>query len=578
MSKIDLLFCKVDTPLMGVMQIINNAARFNLPSGIAIVVDTEGQLLGTITDGDVRRALLGINEKNLLAEQVMNANPIYFPESLSVRDILVELPKQLSYRGRKANRFLGKILIVDNHKRPVRIIEYHELWEQRVASHRHIVIVGLGYVGLTMALIMADAGFMVTGVEADRAKRNLLLEGHSYILEHGLEDLLRKEIGRNFHVQEYLPDDGDVYIISVGTPVQQMDSGQKKPILDYLQEAAKVIGQKLRRGNLVVLRSTVPIGTTRTVVKTILENESGLKCGLDFYLSFAPERTAEGKALKELRSLPQIIGGHNSESVEATAAIFRDITPTIVRVNSFEEAEMSKLINNCFRDYIFAFSNYLAKIAFQFNIDIVDVINASNEGYIRDPVPLPSPGVGGPCLTKDPHIFASVVEKLEINPSLFLQGRDENESMHIHVVNQVVYAIRQVGKEFHNIKIFVMGLAFKGYPETGDIRDSSGVEITKLLQSKFPKIVVYDPVATREDIEMAGFDFVNISEGFRDADTVLFLNNHRSFEKIDMYNLMWCMKDKPVIYDGWKLFRANDITSIRPSIYMNLSIYKDSLS
>ena len=230
MSKIDLLFCKVDTTLMGVMEIINNAARFNLPSGIAIVVDTEGQLLGTITDGDIRRALLGINEKNLLAEQVMNANPIYFPESLSVRDILVELPKQLSSRGRRANRFLGKILIVDNQNRPVRIIEYHELWEQHVASHRHIVIVGLGYVGLTMALIMADAGFMVTGVEADRAKRNLLIEGHSYILEHGLEDLLRKEIGRNFHVQEYLPDDGDVYIISVGTPVQQIDSGQKKPI------------------------------------------------------------------------------------------------------------------------------------------------------------------------------------------------------------------------------------------------------------------------------------------------------------------------------------------------------------
>jgi nucleotide sugar dehydrogenase len=302
-----------------------------------------------------------------------------------------------------------------------------------------------------------------------------------------------------------------------------------------------------------------------------------MRCGIDFHLSFAPERTAEGKALKELRSLPQIIGGYNSDSLEVTAAIFRDLTPTIVKVDSLEAAEMAKLINNSFRDYIFAYSNQMAKIASAFNIDVFGVIKAANEGYVRDPVPLPSPGVGGPCLTKDPHIFASVAENVSFNPEIFINGRAINESMHEHVFQQVSKGLESIGKKLGESKLLIAGLAFKGYPETGDIRNSSAVDIAELFKNAGADLYVHDPIALISEIEEYGYKSVNLTDGFKDMDVVLFLNNHKSFEKIDVFSMVRSMNQHPIIYDGWNAFRSDEIISVRPSTYMNLSLNKTSI-
>ena len=312
-------------------------------------------------------------------------------------------------------------------------------------------------------------------------------------------------------------------------------------------------------------------------VKSKLEEISNLTCGLDFHLSFAPERTAEGKALQELRGLPQIIGGYNKDSLEATAALFRDITPTIIRVDSLEAAEMAKLINNTFRDYIFAYSNQLAIIGSKFNINVVDVIKAANEGYPRDRVPMPSPGVGGPCLTKDPHIFASMSDDYDFNNDIFIQGRNINESMHEHVVTSFREELKSVKKEIAKCKILICGLAFKGNPETGDIRNSSAIEIAKLLFKETSKIYGYDPVARKEDIEAAGIESVSIPDGFNNADAILFLNNHRSFEKVNLQDMVERMNVHPIVYDSWNLFRPEDILSVKPSVYMGLSFTKTSI-
>ncbi len=577
MGNIHKICCSEKDSLKHVMKIIEDASSNDLPSGIAVIVDNEEKVVGTITDGDIRRALLSGESIDLEVSKMMNTQPIYFEEALSVREILEKLPDALLSRKRKSNRYLSKILIVDKHKTPVRILEYHELWEQKVATHRHIVVVGLGYVGLTMAVVMADAGFMVTGVEVDANKCEMLNRGESYIHEVGLQELLREQINKNFNVSTVLPADGDVYIISVGTPVINNESGKKVPILTYLKEACENIGSKLNRGNLVILRSTVPIGTCRNYVKNILEETSQMRCGIDFHLSFAPERTAEGKALKELRSLPQIIGGYNSDSLEVTAAIFRDLTPTIVKVDSLEAAEMAKLINNSFRDYIFAYSNQMAKIASAFNIDVFGVIKAANEGYVRDPVPLPSPGVGGPCLTKDPHIFASVAENVSFNPEIFINGRAINESMHEHVFQQVSKGLESIGKKLGESKLLIAGLAFKGYPETGDIRNSSAVDIAELFKNAGADLYVHDPIALISEIEEYGYKSVNLTDGFKDMDVVLFLNNHKSFEKIDVFSMVRSMNQHPIIYDGWNAFRSDEIISVRPSTYMNLSLNKTSI-
>ncbi|HYG16772.1 MAG TPA: nucleotide sugar dehydrogenase [Bacteroidia bacterium] len=568
--------CSPQTSLFDIYRLFDNAAKNNVPSGIALVTDENGKLLGTVTEGDIRRALLKHSTLDLKAGNIMQQNPITFSEGLSIQQILEKLPEELKARNRKSSKYLSKIIFVNNAGQPARVLDYHQLWEQKVASHRHLVVVGLGYVGLTMAVVMADAGFLVTGVEVDDTRYSMLQRGESYIHEVGLPELLKEQIGRNFSVSKELPDDGDVFIISVGTPVVKMPDGKKRPIMDYLDDACEKIAGKLKRGHLVILRSTVPIGTCRRHVKAKLEEKSGLVCGVDFHLSFAPERTAEGKALKELRSLPQIIGGYNNDSLEATAAVFRDITPTIVKVESLESAEMAKLINNSFRDYVFAYSNQMARIASKFNINIAAVIKAANDGYPRDPVPLPSPGVGGPCLTKDPHIFASVAEQFDFDGDIFIKGRTINESMHEHAFEAVMQQLEATGKNPADCNILVCGLAFKGNPETGDIRNSSAVEIALLFKGKVKEVYGYDAVVVKEEIEEYGIKAVNMPAAFKDMDVVMFLNNHKSFEKINVFEMVRTMNENPIVYDGWNLFRDEDILSARPCTYMGLSYVKST--
>lgn len=577
MGSVNNLICNKSDTILRALKIFDTAQEFGLPSGIVIIVDNKGLVLGTVTEGDVRRGLLNGFTLDSPLSQIMNPNPIMFESDFTLMEIAKKIPEELEKRSRKSRKFLGKILIVSKDKKPVKVLEYHELWEQKVASHRHLVVIGLGYVGLTMAVVMADAGFLVTGVEVDETRFKMLNEGISYIHEVGLQDLLNEQINKNFFVSKDFPPEGDVYIISVGTPIETNRDGKKVPIMTFLESACLNIGKNLKRGNLVILRSTVPIGTCRNFVKVKLEQISGLKCGFDFHLSFAPERTAEGKALKELRNLPQIIGGFNNDSLEATAAIFRDITPTIVKVESLEAAEMAKLINNTFRDYIFAYSNQIAKIASQFNIDVFGVIKAANEGYIRDPIPLPSPGVGGPCLTKDPYIFATVAEEYNFNAEIFTKGRAINESMHHHVFMQVRKKLSELGKNLVNSNILVAGLAFKGYPETGDIRNSSSVDIALLFKDSGANVYAYDSVAIKSEIEEYGLLPTSIPDGFKNMDVVLFLNNHKSFEKLNVFDMVRIMNKNPIIYDGWNLFRPDDIISSTPSVYIGLSQIKTSI-
>ena len=563
--------------LLDAFQVFDTTSKLGMPAGIAVLVDEINKVVGTITEGDIRRALLDGAVLNAPVTRAAQRNPICFHESLSFREILEALPKELERRGRRSKKYLGKILLTDDEGRLARLLDYHQLWEQKVASHRHVVVIGLGYVGLTLAVALADAGFMVTGVENNGNKVQSLAQGNSYIKETGLNEVLREQINRNLYVHTELPEEGDVYIISVGTPLEKNGSAQPRPLLKYIHQACESVGQHLRPGNLVILRSTVPAGTSRNTVLPLLEQHSGLKCGRDFHLAFAPERTAEGKAMKELRELPQVIGGFNEESMEAAAALFRDLTPAIIRVSSLEAAEMVKLVNNSFRDLIFSFSNQVSQIAAAFNIDVMEVIKAANQGYPRDPVPLPSPGVGGPCLTKDPYIFHHVAEKLEVGHTLFEQGRTVNESMHPFIVDRIIGQLIQLGKPAGQAKVLVCGLAFKGRPETGDIRNSSAVAIHHLLKKHTPHIKGHDPVAEIKDLQDEDIEPATLYDGFAGLDAVLFLNNHRFYEKLDLFKMIRMMASRPIILDGWGLFHAEDILKARACVYMGLSVIRSSI-
>lgn len=433
---------------------------------------------------------------------------------------------------------------------------------------KRVCVIGMGYVGLTLALTFSDLGFKVVGIEKREKAVNGLNSGKPHFYEAGLEEILRRELGKGFKFFTDLDRSlGDIYIVAVGTPV---DFG-KKPDFTSLEIISQKIGKVLKKGDLIILRSTVSPGTTRNFVIPILEKESGLAAGDDFYVSFAPERTIEGRALEELRTLPQVIGGINSESALYAADLFRTLVPQIIMVHSLEAAEMVKLANNLCRDVNFAFANELALICDKFNLDATEVINAANFGYPRDRIALPSPGVGGYCLTKDPYILADAAEKNGYTPKLLTLAREINEYMPHYVAGQVEKFLNIHNKKISEAKFYIMGFAFKGKPDTSDIRFSPAVNVLDILKNKGAKILHgHDPVVPKEIVAELGVAFSNIDDGFRDADCVLIMNNHPFFSSLDILALLEKAKKPVLFFDSWKLFPSEKISKAEGVKYSNL--------
>jgi len=578
MENIKWLFVSPETPLKDILDKQNNAGKHGLPAGIVIVVDKTDKIIGTITDGDVRRSLIKNSSINQKANDIMNSSPIYFSVNEDFQNIIKLLPKRLEQKNRRSKRFLGQIILVDHDSIPVKILNYHQLWEQNVATHRHIVVFGLGYVGLTLALKLSEIGFKVTGIDKVRKIVSNLNDGTSHVHEPGINDLLKQQLKNNLTITTDIPRNGDVYIVAVGTPI--VDRGDNKiPNLDFLLEAANDIGKNLSFGDLVILRSTVPVGTTSNHFIPLLEKTSDLKVGSDFHIAFAPERTIEGKALQELRSLPQIVGGFNRDSVESTVAIFRELTPLIVRVKSIESAELSKLINNCFRDLTFAFSNQLAHLASRFNIDINECIQDANSNYPRDLVPRPSPGVGGPCLSKDPYILSSqLYDSNTVNLSLFEHGRDINENMIDFSISRLIKQMDVINNDISSLNILICGMAFKGYPDTSDLRDSVSVAFYNRLKKINKNIKIHDYVVKDEDLKLIEPNTVKLPNGFYNVDVVLFLNNHPSYASINCIEMVEFLNSPFIIFDGWSHFNDSDFMKSKPGIYMGLSHINDNLN
>lgn len=575
MNDIKKIFVSKDLAIHKVVSVMGSVGYDEYPKGIALVVDENNSLLGTITDGDIRRSFN--KEKNTLAKDIMNTNPLFFSSDLPFEKIIDEIPKKLKTRKNTSRQFLSKIILVDKNNIPVRLIAYHELWQKQNIENKKVAIVGLGYVGLTLSLALADSGLIIFGYDIDTDKIKSLSKGNTKVHENGIERLLKEHVNQLFFPSDSISDDSDVYIVCVSTPVEKIQD-QKDPVvsLNHIKSAIEDIGRVMKKGSLIIFRSTIPIGFTRNYLIPKIEQISGYKCGLDFKVSFAPERTVEGIAMKELRELPQIIGGYDDNSFEETSKIFSKLTSTVVKVDSLESAEMVKLINNSFRDYVFAFSNRLSMIASEANLDITHIINSANKGYPRNPIPSPSPGVGGPCLTKDPFIFSSSIKKDSNN--VFRLSRQINQNMHEYIVERVFQQIElQKYDKGEKARILICGLAFKGNPETGDLRNSSSIEIYNIMKTKNVDLCGYDFVADEKELISMNVKYHNIYDGINGFDVLMFLNNHEMNTKLNFFELIRQMNDIPIFFDGWSQFQKEEILKIRPCIYMNLSLTESSV-
>lgn len=413
---------------------------------------------------------------------------------------------------------------------------------------KKICVIGLGFVGLTMALTLAKKGFKVCGIEKEESILKNLKKRKSHFFEPGINKLIANQIKKkNFYFSKKVPEENfDTYIITVGTPL----NSKFKINIDYIRKTIEQVSQKLKNGNLVILRSTVAVGTTRKVVLPILKKSKKL-----FYLSFCPERTLEGKALKELLYLPQIIGGIDNKSCELSKKLFNKITPDVFVTSSLETAEMIKLVDNANRDVFFSYANEIAYLCNGYGISASEVITIGKKKYPRTNLPMPGL-VGGPCLEKDPHILVqSSIKDNKVIPKLTQEARNINENMPEQVVKYLKKFIQRKKINFNKKKlnILVCGLAFKGSPPTSDIRGSMAYRIIYFLKKNFikSKISGYDPmVSVKDKTTFKIAQIKNLKKGINNSDIVLFLTNLKEFSLIKLDKLKSNKKPK-IIYDFW---------------------------
>lgn len=564
------LLVSKDTSIRKTMEVIDRAPHVGAPAGIAIVVDESRKLLGIVTDGDIRRATLKGIDLNSPVGDIMVKDPVTVTGGLSSGEMLDFVMKKVRESPRLRGAKVEKILVVDEQNRIDDVISFFEIWRKSEIKAREVCIVGLGYVGLTLAASLSDVGFRIIGVDHNKKILEGLKRGEPHVHEVGLEPLMKYHLNKTFLLKPDLEkSESDAYIICVETPVDD----NKRPVLDYLERATVSVGRVLKKDDLIILRSTVPVGSCRNFVLPILERQSGLVGGKDFYLAFAPERTIEGKALEELRKLPQVIGGLDKTSIELASKLFRELAPTIVTVESLEAAEMVKLINNTYRDLTFAYANELAVVCDKLGLDAAKLIEAANEGYSRGNVPTPSPGVGGACLTKDPYIFIDAARKAGYEPKLVKDARKINEQMPSLVAKKILGFCKSRKKSISTAKIFLIGFAYKGKPETADMRFSPTLDLLKeLKKGSFRKIYGYDPLVPASEIKKLGVIPCNLKQGFDKADCAAIMNNHESYANIGMRPLLNSMKKPGLLFDGWHIFSRETVAAVNGVVYETFGV------
>ncbi|GAB5470637.1 MAG: UDP-N-acetyl-D-mannosamine dehydrogenase [Rhodospirillales bacterium] len=427
---------------------------------------------------------------------------------------------------------------------------------------KNICIIGLGYVGMTLAVAMAERGWRVHGIEKRPEVVEALADGKASFWENELDERLAAVVASGrLTGSVYFPDDVDfdTFVISVGTP---LDS-KGKSRTDMVATSAATVAQIMKDDTLVILRSTVKVGTTRAIVEPILRTT-----GKRFDVAFCPERTLQGHALAELAKLPQIVGADSKETRDRCAALFSHMTDTIVPVSSLEAAELIKLVDNTSRDVSFAFSNEVATLCTQAGLSAHEVIRKGSFQYPRTSLFLPGP-VGGPCLEKDPHILVESAREFGVEFHIASAARHVNETQPSDTVKALRRIMKETGGFPENPRIVLCGLAFKGNPATDDLRGTMALPVRQALGEQIPNAALagYDPLVPHDMAEERfAFTALNsLEEAFKGADVVMILNNNDQFKSMDITQMSSLMNSPGVIYDFWNMHTENK-ASLAPGV------------
>jgi UDP-N-acetyl-D-glucosamine dehydrogenase len=368
-------------------------------------------------------------------------------------------------------------------------------WSERVDDRTaRIGIVGLGYVGLPLAVEFARAGFRVTGVEAGAARLKTLKRGKSYIGDVADAEVARLTKSGHFRA---VPDGRelgrcDAVIICVQTPLRK----SKEPDLSAVVAACQTVAKTLRRGQLIVLESTTYPGTTDEIVRPALE-KSGLKAGKDFFIAFSPERVDPGNEKWNIVNTPKVIGGWDAASTGLATALYSSIVRRVVPVSSAKAAELVKLLENTFRAVNIALVNEMAQVCDKLGLDVWEVVAAAATKPFGFMPFWPGPGIGGHCIPKDPQLLTWKMKSLNFEPRFIGLATTINGAMPEYTVARIARALNRDGRAIRGSRILVLGVAYK--PGVSDYRESPALDVMHLLAEDGAKVEYCDAFVPRAE-------------------------------------------------------------------------------
>jgi len=415
-----------------------------------------------------------------------------------------------------------------------------------------IAVVGLGRVGLPIAVVFAKSGYKVVGVDNNTNLVKTISKSIFPSSEPDIQELLKEmiKVGRleaTTDIEKGVKST-EIIILCVQTPL----NNAADPDLVYLQKACTLVGKNLSKGKLVIVESTVPPRTTEEVVVSILENNSKLKCGEDFWLVHCPERIAPSKAIKELTENPRIVGGLDTESAEIAAELLSNVTKGSVLITDCTTAEVAKLAENTFRDVNIAFANELALICEQIDVDVMEAIKIANT-HPRVNIHNPGCGVGGPCLTKDPYLLLHAIRKKDVASKIISSSRKVNDDMPEHAVRLLLKTLKETGRNVKELEIAVLGAAYKG--QVDDATNSPAKQIVKRLMELGASVSVYDPYCKETFGARKASSVVNAVRG---KDCLLVVTDHGLFKNLNLRQLKSVMLENPIIIDCRRIINVSE--------------------
>jgi UDP-N-acetyl-D-glucosamine dehydrogenase len=410
------------------------------------------------------------------------------------------------------------------------VVSSAQAFDERIDTREAAVgIVGLGYAGLPLAMVFAEAGFGVTGIDLSKERVRAVQERRSYLVDVPAERYGRFN-GRLAATTDYAAvRELDAVTICVPTPL----SKTRTPDISYIVAAAESVAANLRSGQLVVLQSTTYPGTTEEIVLPILEQNGG-KVGKDFFLGYAPERVDPGNRKYTIRNTPKLVAGVTPECRRRTELLYRQVVETVIPVSSPMVAETAKLHENTFRAVNIALANELALMCDRLGISAWEVIEAAKTkpfGFLDH---YPGPGLGGDCIPVVPHFLAWRLREYGYSAQLIEAAHDINASMPNHVVQRVSDTLNDASKPIRGSRLLLLGMAYKA--DVHDIRESPSLEVLRQLESRGAEVRYCDPWVDQVEIDGKRHESVEwTADEVRAADCVVVLTPHRQFLKTPLW-------------------------------------------